>query len=78
MDLTVRQGRLEVRQRCFVDVGGAEVERGQPGQAVERTEVIDAPGEAHEQIRKTELQGRYFEDVLVQVLDQVKPESQEQ
>jgi hypothetical protein len=42
------------------------------------TTAIDAPGEAHEQMGQVEVQGRWFEDILVRVIDQCHPSNYEE
>ncbi|CAE8643680.1 unnamed protein product, partial [Polarella glacialis] len=42
------------------------------------TTAIDAPGEAHEQMGQVEVQGRWFEDILVRVIDQCHPTNYEE
>ena len=39
------------------------------------TQLMDIPGEAHEQAGRVEVHGRYFEDLLLRVLAQVRPET---
>ena len=39
------------------------------------TQLLDVPGEAHEQVGRVEVHGRYFEDMLARVLAQVRPSS---
>ena len=37
------------------------------------TQLLDVPGEAHEQVGRVEVHGRYFEDMLARVLAQIRP-----
>ena len=39
------------------------------------TQLLDVPGEAHEQVGRVEVHGRYFEDMLTRVLAQIRPSS---
>ena len=39
------------------------------------TQLLDVPGEAHEQVGRVEVDGRYFEDMLTRVLAQIRPSS---
>ena len=39
------------------------------------TQLLDVPGEAHEQVGRVEVHGRYFEDMLARVLAQIRPSS---
>ena len=39
------------------------------------THLLDVPGEAHEQVGRVEVHGRYFEDMLARVLAQIRPSS---
>ena len=39
------------------------------------TQLLDIPGEAHEQVGRVEVHGRYFEDMLTRVLAQIHPSS---
>ena len=39
------------------------------------TQLLDVPGEAHEQVGWVEVHGRYFEDMLTRVLAQIRPSS---
>ena len=39
------------------------------------TQPLDVPGEAHEQVGRVEVHGRYFEDMLARVLAQIRPSS---
>ena len=39
------------------------------------TQLLDVPGEAHEQVGRLEVHGRYFEDMLARVLAQNRPSS---
>ena len=39
------------------------------------TQLLDVPGEAHEQVGRVEVHGRYFEDMLARVLAQSRPSS---
>ena len=39
------------------------------------TQLLDVPGEAHEQVGRVEVHGRYFEDMLARVWAQVRPSS---
>ena len=39
------------------------------------TQLLDVPGEAHEQVGWVEVHGRYFEDMLARVLAQIRPSS---
>ena len=42
---------------------------------VDGTQLLDVPGEAHEQVGRVEVHGRYFEDLLTRVLAQIRPSS---
>ena len=39
------------------------------------TQLLDVPGEAHEQVGRVEVRGRYFEEMLARVLAQIRPSS---
>ena len=39
------------------------------------TQLLDVPGEAHEQVGRVEVHGRYFEDMLTRALAQIRPSS---
>ena len=39
------------------------------------TQLLDVPGEAHEQVGRVEVHGRYFEDMLARVVAQIRPSS---
>ena len=39
------------------------------------TQLLDVPGEEHEQVGRVEVHGRYFEDMLARVWAQIRPSS---
>ena len=42
---------------------------------VDGTQLLDVLGEAHEQVGRVDVHGRYFEDMLARVLSQIRPSS---
>ena len=59
-----------------VDASGTNLgETLQRALEADGTQPLDIPGEAHEQVGRVEVHGRYFEDMLTRVLAQIHPSS---
>ena len=56
--------------RCKSNESGMTLQRALEADG---TQLLDIPGEAHEQAGRVEVPGRYFEDLLLRVLAQKRP-----
>ena len=63
---------------CWLKVDSSRANLGETlrrALAADGTQVLDVLGQAHEQVGRVEVHGRYFEDMLARVLAQIRPSS---